>query len=52
MPLWQSEGGKTFLRLADNIDLIAGSKDKLTELTGRLTCQHIYRPYEVHGSNH
>ena len=32
---------ETFLRLADNIDLIAGSKDKLTDLTGRLTYQHV-----------
>ena len=30
---------ETFLRLVDNIDLIAGSKDKLTYLTNRLTYQ-------------
>ena len=33
-----SEGGT---RLADNIDLIAGSNDKLTDLTSRWTYQYI-----------
>ena len=39
--LLQSEGGTTSLLLADNIDLMAGSKDKLTDLARRLTYQHI-----------
>ena len=39
--LLQSEGGLKSLRLADNIDLIAGSKDKLIDLVRRLTYQHI-----------
>ena len=40
--LLQSEGGKTFLLLADNIDLIAGSNDKLKDLTSRLTLTHSF----------
>ena len=31
---------------ADNIDLIAGSKGKLTDLTSRLTYQHIDVPWK------
>ena len=42
LTLLQSEGGTKSLRLADNIDLIAGSKAKLTDLTSRLTYQHVY----------
>ena len=37
--LLPSEGGTK--SLADNIDLIAGSEDKLTDLTRLLTYQHI-----------
>ena len=37
-----SESGTKSLRLADNIDPIAESKAKLTDLTTRLTYQHIY----------
>ena len=35
-------GGGDSLRLAASIDLIAGSKDKPTDLTNRLNHQHIY----------
>ena len=34
-------GGR--IRLADNIDIIAGSKDTLTDLTSRLSYQHMER---------
>ena len=37
LTLLQSEGGNKSLRLADNIDLVAGSIDKLTVLASRLT---------------
>ena len=43
MILLQSEGRTKSLRLADNIDLIAGSKAKLTDhITSRLTYQHRF----------
>ena len=37
LTLLPSEGGNKSLRLADNIDLIAGSIDKLTDIASRLT---------------
>ena len=43
------------LRLAENIDLIAGSKAKLTDLTSRLTYQYLYfagLKHTGHGYHH
>ena len=37
MILLQLESGNKSLRLADNIDLVTGHKDKLTDLASRLT---------------
>ena len=45
------------LRLGDNTDLLAGSKDKLAYLTSRLTYQHIdfarkYQDSQEHGHDY